>query len=80
MQSYNHKYLDLHELCEYNDLDYLAVMDAISNSDVSFGTNYDTLISNTQLDTILEDAGIVLDGLDYNNHDDDGLVLIALGS
>jgi hypothetical protein len=80
MQSYTHRYLDLHELCEYNDLDYLVVMNAIANSDISFGTNYDTLISLHQLESILEDAAVHIDGLDYNNHDDDGTILISLGS
>jgi hypothetical protein len=80
MKSFTYKCLPIAEVCEYNDLALMDVMDAICDSDISFGTNYDTIISHTQLESILEDAGIAIDGLDYNNHDADGLVLIALGS
>jgi hypothetical protein len=81
MKSYTYRYLDLNELCEYNDLDYVVVMEAISNSDISFGTNYDTLISVHQLESILVDAEVHIEGLDYNNHDIDGeIILISLGS
>ncbi len=52
MKSYAWTYLDLREVCDYNQLDYGNVMDAISNSDVSFGTNTDTLISQETLQSI----------------------------
>jgi hypothetical protein len=81
MISYSYKYLTLADVCEYNKLDYTTVMDAISNSDTSFGTNYDTLITSTQLERILENADVAIDGLDFNNHDEDsGYILISLGS
>ena len=81
MISYSYKYLTLADVCEHNKLEYGDVLEAISNSDTSFGTNYDTLITSTQLERILEDADFVIDGLDYNNHDEDGgYVLISLGS
>ena len=62
-------------------------MMAISHSDTSFGTNYDTFISSTQLDRVLADSmvawpvGFRLQPLDYDKHDEDnGYVLISLGS
>jgi hypothetical protein len=62
-------------------------MMAISESDTSFGTNYDTLITSTQLERILADSmvawpvGFRLQPLDFSKHDDDdSFVLISLGS
>jgi len=80
MKTFSYECIELAEFCEHNSLNYSNVIEAVNNSDISFGTNYDTIISHTQLESILEDAGIAIDGLDYNNHDADGLVLIALGS
>ena len=79
MKSFSYTCLDIRDVCEYNDLELDAVMTAICDSDISFGTNADTLISISQLETILEDAQIAIDGLDYNNHDEDD-ILIRLGS
>jgi len=60
---------------------------AINQSDISFGTNYDTFVSSTHLDKILADSlvawpvGFSLQPLDYDKHDEDnGYVLISLGS
>jgi len=77
MKSYTWTYLDLREVCEHNKLDYGSVMDAISNSDVSFGTNTDTLISQETLQSILDDNdfGVELDFAKYDN-----TVVISLGS
>ena len=80
MRSYSYTYLMLGEVCKHNELDYSIVMDAICASDVSFGTNYDTLITSEDLDSILYDAEIVHDGLDYDEHDMDERILISLGS
>jgi hypothetical protein len=79
MKSFTYTCLDILEVCQYNDLEYDRVMDAISNSDISYGTNADTLISVNQLESILEDALIAIDGLDFDNHDEDD-ILISLGS
>lgn len=79
MKSFSYTCLDIRDVCKYNDLELDSVMMAICNSDISFGTNVDTLISISQLETILEDAQIAIDGLDYNNHDEDD-ILISLGS
>ena len=70
----------LKDVCKHNDLDYGIVMDAICNSDFSFGTNYDTLITTEDLDSILYSAEIIHNGLDYDEHDMDERVLISLGS
>jgi hypothetical protein len=52
-------------------------MDAISNSDVSFGTNTDTLISQETLESILDDNDFIVD-LDFGDYDN--TVVISLGS
>lgn len=80
MRSYSYTYLTLKDVCKHNELDYSAVMDAICDSDFSFGTNYDTLITSKDLDNILYNAEIINDGLDYDKHDKDEKVLISLGS
>jgi hypothetical protein len=77
MKSYTWEYLDLREVCEHNKLDYSSVIDAISNSDVSFGTNTDTLISQETLQSILDDNDFIVD-LDFGEYDN--TVVISLGS
>lgn len=77
MKSYTWEYLDLRELCEHNKLDYHAVIGAICNSDVCFGTNADTLISQEQLEYILDDNDFIVD-LDFGGYDN--TVVISLGS
>ena len=42
MIAHTYTYVLLEDVCEHNKLDYDTVMMAISNSDTSFGTNYDT--------------------------------------
>lgn len=80
MKIFSYSVLHLRDVCKHNDLDYGVVMDAICNSDFSFGTNYDTLITSEDLNSVLYDAEIVHNALDYDKHDDDGFVLISLGS
>lgn len=80
MRSYSYTYLTLKDVCKHNELDYSIVMDAICNSDISFGTNFDTLITSEDLDNILYNAEIVHNGLDYDEHDTDEQVVISLGS
>jgi hypothetical protein len=77
MKSYAWEYLDLREVCDYNELDYGSVMEAISNSDISFGTNTDTLISQETLQSILDDNDfdIIVEFGKYDN-----TVVISLGS
>jgi|LakMenE18May11ns_1017448.scaffolds.fasta_scaffold8428940_2 hypothetical protein len=71
MQTYTHEYITLADVCERNTLDYDHTLEEVSNSDVSFGTNADTLIHGYMLNAILH-----LD-LDFGDFDDD--VLISLG-
>lgn len=87
MIAHTYTYVLLEDVCEHNKLDYDTVMMTIRESDISFGTNYDTFVSSTQLDRILADSmvawpvGFRLQPLDYDKHDeDDGYVLISLGS
>ena len=77
MQSYTHRYLDIGHVCHFNDLDREKVMDAICNSDISFGNNWDTLISQEQLQSILDDHDFFVT-LDFAGHDE--TVVISLGS
>lgn len=72
MKSFTHECLTLKDVCEYNQLDYDEVLQDISNSDISFGTNADTLIHGYWLNAIL---GI---DLSFDGFDDD--ILISLGS
>ena len=76
MKSYAWTYLDLREVCEHNNLNYSDVMDAICNSDVSFGTNTDTLISQETLQSILDDDDFDII-LEFGKYDD--TVVISLG-
>ena len=87
MHTFTYRYLLIEDVCEHNKLDYDTVMMAISESDTSFGTNYDTFISSTELERVLADSmvawpvGFRLQPLDYDKHDEDsGDVLISLGS
>jgi len=69
--------MDICEVCDYNELDRAKVMDAISNSDISFGTNFDTLISQEQLQEILDDNDFNI-MLEFGRNDE--TVVISLGS
>ena len=87
MIAHTYTYVLLEDVCEHNKLPYDTVMMAISESNPTFGTNYDTFISSTQLERILADAlvawpvGFRLQPLDFDKHDEDnGYVLISLGS
>lgn len=73
MKTFNHEFLKLVDVCEHNGLDYQEVLDQISESDVCFGTNADTLIHGYWLNALL---GRDKD-LDFGEHDDD--ILISLG-
>jgi hypothetical protein len=77
MQSYVWTFLDLREVCDYNQLDYGNVIEAICNSDVSFGNNADTLISQETLQYILDDNDFGVE-LDFGKYDN--TVVISLGS
>ena len=77
MTVYSHNYVTIADVCGHNDLDYNEVMDAICNSDISFGTNWDTLISQAHLQSILDDHDFFVT-LDFGGHDE--TVVISLGS
>lgn len=79
MQSFTHECIRLKDYCDHNNLDYADVMDMVCNSDVSFGNNYDTLVTLPDLWDILDDNGVDVENLDdggYNVHN----VRISLGS
>jgi hypothetical protein len=75
---YSHNYVTLADVCRHNGLDYTEVLDAVSNSDISFGTNEDTLMSRNQLQTIIDNYLEEEVDLDWAKLDDS--VLISLGS
>lgn len=77
MRKYTYEYMDIGEVCDYNELDRAEVMDAICNSDISFGTNFDTLISQEQLQEILDDNDFNII-LEFGRNDE--TVVISLGS
>ena len=79
MKSFSYECIELSEFCKHNDLDYGEIIDAVSNSDISFGTNYDTLLAPAQLEAILEDADISIEDLSYDTYSPDR-ILISLGS
>jgi len=74
---YSHNYVTIRDVCDHNQLDFSEVMDAISNSDVCFGTNEDTLISRSQLQNIIDNYLEWTVDLDWGKLDD--TVLISLG-
>ena len=78
MTVYSHHYVTIMDVCKHNDLDLGDVMDAISNSNVSFGTNEDTLIAQSTLQNILDNYFEHDVTLDWARLDD--TVLISLGS
>ena len=75
---YSHNYVTLADVCKHNSLDYEEVSDAVSNSDISFGTNEDTLMSRRQLQDIIDGYLEETVDLDWGKLDDS--VLISLGS
>lgn len=75
---YSHNYVTLADVCKHNSLDYAEIMDAVSNSDVSFGTNEDTLVAQSTLQNILDNYFEDEVTLDWARFDD--TVLISLGS
>jgi len=71
MESFTYHVVTLANVCEQNTLDYNYVIEEICHSDISFGTNKDTLISKRLLEDVL-DIDIDFCGLDDT-------VLISLG-
>lgn len=72
MKVFTYDCVTLADVCEQNSLDYGSVIEEICYSDISFGTNEDTLISKAMLERVLEIA------IDFGGLDDS--VLISLGS
>ena len=73
MKSFTYTCLSIADVCKHNSLDIGETMDEICASDISFGTNADTLITVNQLEDIIALK------LDWDNHDED-TILISLGS
>ncbi len=72
MTPFTYTCVTLADVCSTNNLDYETVMDRLNASDVSFGTNDDTLITRQTLESIL-DARV-----QFGDLSDD--VMISLGS
>ncbi len=73
---YSHKYVTLMDVCKHNDLDYSDVIEYVNHSDISFGTNEDTLMCRSQLQNIIDEHMDNVE-LDWDGLDD--TVLISLG-
>ncbi len=73
MQLHTVQYYTLADVCRESGLDYQAVIEAIQDSDVSFGTNADTFITAAMLRVILDGERLAI-----GDQEDD--VLISLGS
>jgi hypothetical protein len=72
MTPFTYTCVTLADVCEINNLDYETVMDRLNNSDVSFGTNDDTLITRQTLESVLDLR------INFSDLSDD--VMISLGS
>jgi hypothetical protein len=70
MKTFTIECVSLEALCEFNKLDIDAVFEAVSNSDISFGTNTDTLLTRSDLEDILEHK------MEWEGSED---ILISLG-
>ena len=70
MKTFKIECVSLEALCEFNQLDIEAVFETVGDSDISFGTNADTLLTKIQLEHILEHR------LDWEGSED---ILISLG-
>jgi len=75
MKTFNYNCVTIQDVADKYYLDFGIVMDAICASDISFGTNYDTLMHINTLETILEDNDIQINIEDFPKD-----TLIALGS
>jgi hypothetical protein len=54
MKTFTTECVTLEALCEFNTLDFERVLTELELSTVCFGTNYDTLLTKTQLERILQ--------------------------
>lgn len=71
MKSFMVECVDIHSLCAFNGLDSNEVLDVVSESDISFGTNSDTLVKGELLEHILEKT---LQWGEYSNQ-----IMVSLG-
>jgi len=78
MKSFTYECVTLEDICKHNHLNHAEIMDAVSNSDVSFGTNADTLMTRSMLQDIVDDWFDNPTQLDWCGYDD--RILISLGS
>ena len=67
--------MELIDFCKSQGWDYMDTLDAIHNSDISFGNNCDTLVSVERLCTLCDKGSIENIGDRYESKD----VMISLG-
>jgi len=77
MKTFNYTCVAFETVCEHFNLDPIAVSEALSNSDVSFGTNLDTLISMSRFSEILMDFDVIENHLRLPEQGD---IAVSLGS
>lgn len=78
MKSFTYECVTLEDICKHNRLNHAEIMDAICNSEVSFGTNADTLMTRNMLQDIVDGLFDGSTPLDWCGYDD--RILISLGS
>lgn len=78
MKSFTYECVTLEDVCKHNKLDYQEIVQAVCDSDVSFGTNADTLMTRSMLQDIVYNYCEHSTELDWADFDD--RILISLGS
>jgi hypothetical protein len=79
MKSFTYECVTLEDVCKHNKLDYAEIIQAVCDSDVSFGNNADTLMTRSMVQDIVddcyEDISVQLDWAGFDDR-----ILISLGS
>lgn len=76
MKTFTQKCVTITDFCKHNNLNRAEVMEALCHSEISFGSNYDTLVSQSQITNIIEDWLEKELNLDFGDDD----VVVSLGS
>jgi hypothetical protein len=72
MKTFQYTCVDIAEFCDAHDLDIYAVDDVVNASDISWGTNEDTLVSYKRLCKMMD----VVPLREYNDTD----IMVSLGA
>lgn len=72
MKSFFRECVSIEQVCELNNLDIDEVLDSVSDSEISYGNNDDTLVKGSRLEDIL--------GKSLSWGDRDNTIFVSLGS